>query len=182
MTPSSYRFQTLEFERLKTFESKKEIMTETFLANFWILRKNSFYKNETNQKKKKKKSHGCLNQILCLSLWHFLKHLSSYGSVSQKQFSSGQAVVVSPLRQRSHGGVTRIITTASQISFQIRFLSPCIRRDHPPPMWFSIPFIPKPSETLALGWKNLRLKLINYDTFSVYRINSQHIGYQKSWY
>ena len=90
--------------------------------------------------------------------------------------------MVSPLRQRSHGGVTRIITTASQISFQIRFLSPCICRDHPPPMWFSIPFIPKPSETLALGWKNLRLKLINYDTFSVYRINSQHIGYQKSWY
>lgn len=181
MTPSSCRFQTLEFERLKTFESKKEIMTETFLANFWILRKNSFYQNETNQKKIIK-GHGGLNQILCLSLWHFFKHLSSYGPVSQKPFSSAQAVVVSPFRQRSHGGVTHIITTGSQISFQIRFLFTCIRRDHPPPVWFSIPFIPKPSETLAPGWKSLRLKLINYDTFSVYRINSQHIGYQKSWY
>lgn len=155
-------------------------MTETFIANFWILRKNSFYKNETNQKEKK--SHWCLNQILCLSLWHLLKHLGSYGPVSQKQFSSGQAGVVSPLRQRSHGGVAHMITTGSQISFQISFLFPCIHRDHPPPMWFSVPFIPKPSETLALGWKNLRLKLINYDTFSVYRINSQHSGYQKSWY
>ena len=156
-------------------------MTKTFIANSWILRKNGFYKNETN-KKKKKKSHWCLNQILCLSLWYLLKHLGSYGPVSQKQFSSGQAVVVSPPRQRSHSGVAHMLTTGSQISFQISFLFPCIRRDHPPPMWFSVPFIPKPSETLALGWKNLRLKLINYDTFSVYRINSQHSGYQKSWY
>lgn len=156
-------------------------MTEMFLVNLWILRINSFYQNKTTSQKKLFRiiGHWYLNQILSLSLWHFLEQLCSFGPVSHKRFSSGRAMAVLPLLRISHGGVTFIITTVSWMSFQIRFLLIRIHRDSPAPMQFSIPFIPKPSETLALGWKNLRLKLFNYDTFSVFRIHSLHIGYQK---
>ena len=160
-------------------------MTEMFLVNLWILRKNSFYQNETTTPPPKKSQNYrplvFKSNLILKSVTFSWTALLLWACFPQAIFL-WTTMADLPLLRISHGGVTLIITTVSWMSFQISFLLICIHRDSPSPMQFSIPFIPKPSETLALGWKNLRLKLINYDTFSVYRIHSQHIGYQKFWY